>query len=165
MIPAHLLTVRKPYSGFLVSLLAMTTALQAQPQASAAHGSQNPAGSCCGEDSKILDLEEITSHPKTFRDKTVRLQGRITNAGKNYFTDRRLVFKDKTGKAVPVASTIPLEALPPPPATGDDQLPQTLAQVLDTDVEITAVVNSQNKSGTQTISLRIVCVRRLGSKR
>jgi M6 family metalloprotease-like protein len=89
-----------------------------------------------GEEVSIADIQH---DPERFRDKVVRLHGKLENEGKNYFTDLRLVFRDLAGNRISVKSSLPTET---PPPYGNSELHQpSLSELLGRSVDITAVID------------------------
>jgi hypothetical protein len=84
-----------------------------------------------------VSLEALEREPERYRDRAVRVTGRLENIGRNYFTDLRLVFKDAAGRTVPVRPWLPL-SVPPRPAGAPGPPPAVLSDFLGKDVELTA---------------------------
>jgi hypothetical protein len=121
------------------------------------HSASTRASGDCAS-GRSVSVGEIITHPDIFQDKTVRLRGRLVNKGKNYFTNLRLMFRDQAGKELPVVSKIPLEVHES--SSTDAPAPQrTLAEILDTDIEVIAIVKLRAENGYQQPSLTILCVK------
>ncbi|MCS6953931.1 MAG: hypothetical protein RMK57_14305 [Bryobacterales bacterium] len=84
-----------------------------------------------------VSIEQLEREPHKFRDRTVRVRGRLENEGRNYFTDLRLVLKDEAGRRVPVRPWLPL-SLPPRPPGASGPAPAVLSDFLGKDVELVA---------------------------
>lgn len=78
-----------------------------------------------------LSVKELEENPMKYRNRKVRLSGRLVNLGSNFFTDRRIVLQDAEGNTIDVQPWLPLER-----ARGDRSGSQTLAGYLDKQVEL-----------------------------
>ncbi len=86
-----------------------------------------------------VSVEALERAPERYRDRTVRVSGKLENAGRNYFTDLRLVLKDAAGRTVAVRPWLPL-SLPPRPAGASGRPPAVLSDFLGKEVELVAKV-------------------------
>lgn len=84
-----------------------------------------------------VSIEQLEREPEKFRDRTVRVRGKLENEGRNYFTDLRLVLKDDAGRKVPVRPWLPL-SLPPRPPAASGPPPAVLSDFLGKNVELVA---------------------------
>ena len=84
-------------------------------------------------------VKSLVESAEKFLKKTVRISGRLENAGKNYFTDLDVVLKDAQGNSIRVRPWLPV-ALPPPPPGPVGKRPEVLSQYLGKEVELTGVV-------------------------
>jgi hypothetical protein len=103
-------------------------AARQEPSASEERPEQPPAK---------VSLQALEREPERYRDRTVRVSGKLENAGRNYFTDLRLVLKDAEGRAVPVRPWLPL-SLPPRPAGASGAPLPVLSDFLGKEVELIA---------------------------
>lgn len=84
-----------------------------------------------------VSIEQLEREPEKFRDRTVRVRGKLENEGRNYFTDLRLVLKDDAGRKLPVRPWLPL-SLPPRPPAASGPPPAVLSDFLGKNVELVA---------------------------
>jgi hypothetical protein len=106
------------------------SATRQEPPASGERSGQPPAK---------VSLQALEREPERYRDCTVRVSGKLENAGRNYFTDLRLVLKDAAGHTVPVRPWLPL-SLPPRPPGASGPPPAVLSDFLGKEVELVAKV-------------------------
>jgi hypothetical protein len=83
-------------------------------------------------------VKAIADRPADFAGKLVLLEGTLVNEGKNYFTDLRVVLKDKEGNRIHVRPWLPMEMPPGPPGMKGTR--PTLSQYLNKQVELTGTV-------------------------
>jgi hypothetical protein len=57
----------------------------------------------------LVTLKALLEKLAAYRDRAFRVSGVLENAGTNYFTDQRLVLRDKDGRTVPVRAWLPME--------------------------------------------------------
>jgi hypothetical protein len=92
---------------------------------------QKPAGE--EQLPEISRLADLVAKPETYGDQPIRVRGKLENAGKNFFTDRRIALNDGKGHSLEVRPWLPLSR--PGPSSGTRSGP-TLADYLDQQVEI-----------------------------
>lgn len=63
----------------------------------------------------LVTLKALLEKLADYRDRDFRVSGILENAGTNYFTDQRLVLRDKDGRSVPVRAWLPMEMPKGPP--------------------------------------------------
>lgn len=59
-------------------------------------------------------VKAIAAAPAKFLGKYVAVEGTLANEGRNYFTDLRVVLKEKSGEKIYVRPWLPMEAPPGP---------------------------------------------------
>ncbi len=82
----------------------------------------------------------------------ITLDGKLQNAGTNYFTDRRIVLRDLKGE-IHVQAWLPLTASEP--ETGDDK-PEVLSDYLGKQVRLTGMVTKQPIKGVGLTEVLVV---------
>jgi hypothetical protein len=82
---------------------------------------------------KAISLADVAARPEKYAEQEILLRGKLVNAGKNYFTDRRIVLTDDKGNTVEVLPWLPI-ARPSP--SGQTKAGTTLAEFLDRQVEL-----------------------------
>jgi hypothetical protein len=107
------------------------------------------------QDEPVASVKALASEPGEFLGKTVRVEGKLENQGKNYFTDLRLVLKDKDGNFVDVRPWLPLETPPAPPNTPRGE-PETLSRFLGKNVELVATVERDTVRRVGEVYLLVV---------
>jgi hypothetical protein len=110
-----------------------------------------------------VSLSELADHFERYANKTVTVQGKLENEGKNYFTDRRLVLKTvgtaDAPKSVTVRSLpVPAETPSPPPESTVRQ-PRTISTYVGKEVNVIAVVE-KNDSGQYVLSIKSLTPRK-----
>lgn len=80
------------------------------------------------------------------------LEGKLQNAGTNYFTDRRIVLKDSKGE-IDVQAWLPLTAAEP--SSGSDK-PEVLSDYLGKHVVLTGMVSKQPIKGVGVTEVFVV---------
>jgi hypothetical protein len=78
-------------------------------------------------------LADVAARPEKYAEQEVLLRGKLVNAGKNYFTDRRIVLTDDKGNTVEVLPWLPISR---PSPSGQTKAGTTLAEFLDRQVEL-----------------------------
>ncbi len=91
--------------------------------------------------SVAVTVQDLAARPDRYLGSVVRVSGTLENQGKNYFTDLRLVLKDRENRTIHVRPWLPL-SLPPRPlsATVPDKRPAVLSDYLGKGVELTAEI-------------------------
>jgi hypothetical protein len=82
---------------------------------------------------KAVALSDLVAKPENYRDQQVRVQGRLENAGTNYFKDRRIILRDGSGRSIDVRPWLPLSR---PAPSAQTEAGSTLAEFLDRQVEL-----------------------------
>ena len=89
-------------------------------------------------------MKAVAENPEEYREKKVKLVGTLENvqiySGKNYFTDLRVVLKDKEGHKVYVRPWLPV-SLPPVPPNFKGKRPDVLSRYLGKQIELCGVID------------------------
>jgi hypothetical protein len=93
---------------------------------------------------KLVTVEALASKPAEYVDSTVRVRGRLENAGTNYFRDRRIVLNDGKKHLIDVRPWLPLSV--PPSASAQAETRPTLAEYLDRQVELVGSLTKRKES-------------------
>ena len=89
----------------------------------------------------VVSVRELAAEPQKFLGRSIRVSGTLENEGKNYFTDLRVVIKDKEGRKIHVRPWLPMSLPPrPPSAEGTGKQPVLLSHYLGKEIELTAVI-------------------------
>jgi M6 family metalloprotease-like protein len=145
--PAATMTARISMGGRCQSIVKPPPQAALAPPDPAASGRQRaapPAGSrdTAPAESQPLDVTvaALQNDPAAYAGKLLKVDGTLDNAGKNYFTDRRLVLRQaEGGGSVPVQwPGLPLE-VPRPPGASTSR-PATLSDYLGQKVEVVGVL-------------------------
>ena len=92
-----------------------------------------PARSAAETQPKSASLADVAASPEKYAEQEILLRGKLVNAGKNYFKDRRIVLTDDKGNTVEVLPWVPLSR---PSPSGETKAGTTLAEFLDHQVEL-----------------------------
>lgn len=114
----------------MAGMLSVCAQQRSQP-ASAARPAPQPVA---------VSVEDLERSPEKFRERPVRVSGRLENEGRNYFTDLRVVLKDEEGRKVPVRPWLPVSLPPRPPSAATGSPRAVLSDFLGQEVELTATV-------------------------
>jgi hypothetical protein len=87
-----------------------------------------------------ISVKELAENQAKYFKKTIRVEGKLENKGKNYFTDFTLVLKDNAGNFIFVRPWLPT-ALPSGPPGTSGKRPETLSLYLNKTVELTGIVD------------------------
>ncbi len=79
-------------------------------------------------------VKELATNPGAFVDRPLKVSGTLENAGRNYFTDLKVVLTDEEDNFVYVKPWLPIETPPAPPGGRERE---TLSEYLDQRVELT----------------------------
>ena len=89
-----------------------------------------------------ISLADAAAHPEKYANKEILLRGKLVNAGKNYFTDRRIVLTDDKGNTIDVLPWLPLSR---PSPSGQTKAGSTLAEFLDRQVELVGSMTARTE--------------------
>lgn len=90
----------------------------------------------------------------------VTIEGKLQNAGSNYFTDRRIVLKDSSGE-IDVQAWLPMTT---EPASDSSKKPEALSDYLGKQVVLTGMVTKQPVKGIGLKEVLVVDDANLASK-
>lgn len=98
-----------------------------------------------GDKAEPVTAQEAKSAAATAQvdGKLVEIEGKLDNAGTNYFTDRRIILRDETGE-IDVQAWLPLTAAQP---HDDGSRPEVLSDYLGKQVVLIGMVTKQPAKG------------------
>ena len=92
---------------------------------------------------KVVTLADLVASPAEYVNQSIRVRGKLQNAGTNYFRDVRIVLRDGSGNSVDVRPWLPLSR--PAPSEQTRTAP-TLAEYLDRQVELDGSLTRRTES-------------------
>jgi M6 family metalloprotease-like protein len=138
--PGATMTARISMTGRCQTATPPPKASPAAPTAVSSLGQQAAASPQARAPDDKVTIAELQKNPAAYAGKTLKVDGTLENAGRNYFTDRRLVLRQPEGTgSVPVRwPGMPLD-VPRPPGANKSR-PSTLSDYLGKKVEVVGVL-------------------------